>query len=120
MTELLKAATPCCHFCENCPKYLSTEEPTCEGCVAKNGTAHWGVCQLYACVTKRKIEHCGECTEFPCEFLIKNYNAKNPTGAVNAIFRIGQMALRKKLGTEEWIARCSEGQIPRKNTDSIK
>jgi len=58
------------------------------------------------------MEHCGLCPEFPCEPLIENYQACLGEGPPTAVFRIGDLAVRARLGTTEWVRRKREGSLP--------
>ena len=40
----------------------------CKGCVNTH-LLPWGECQIKNCVEEKKINHCGECNEFPCSIL---------------------------------------------------
>jgi hypothetical protein len=53
----------------------------------------------YACVNCNQIEHCGECSEFPCKDFMIRYDPRE--GPVNALMRAGLLAYRKKYGDEE-------------------
>ena len=61
--------------CDQC-KYK--EEQNCSGCKAKQGVVFWGKCDLYACSKDKKLEHCGKCSEFPCEMLKEWASSENP------------------------------------------
>ena len=41
----------------------------CSGCQAAGGKVHWGECELATCCMSKKLEHCGKCSDFPCETL---------------------------------------------------
>jgi hypothetical protein len=40
----------------------------CAGCVNIE-SAPWGECEVKICCEGKKLEHCGECADFPCETL---------------------------------------------------
>jgi hypothetical protein len=62
--ELLGACGIVCSHC----KFLG--QP-CLGCVRQQGKPfHGGTCEIYACVAAHGLEHCGECSEFPCERIV--------------------------------------------------
>lgn len=46
-------------------KYKTADfaEYDCSGCTPENRDAN---CEIKQCVTARKLEHCGQCGEFPC------------------------------------------------------
>ena len=106
-------ATPCGAVCDLCPYLNSEKEITCKSCLKTIGSAFWGECEVYKCAEKHQVEHCGLCEEFPCSLAINHYDTDNPKGPQNAVFRIGQCAIRKKLGTEEWLKQRKEGKLPK-------
>jgi hypothetical protein len=99
-------AGPCGIICDNCEYLLGKKEQKCSGCIAQEGNPFWGKCQAYRCAQEHQVEHCGECSDFPCENLINEYYDPNrPRGKQEAVFRIGQLAIRKKIGTAKWLKR---------------
>ena len=50
-------------------KGMELEQFNCAGCISENKFAD---CKMKQCVTARKLQHCGQCDEFPCE-LINNF-----------------------------------------------
>ncbi|WP_167935769.1 DUF3795 domain-containing protein [Halothermothrix orenii] len=59
---------PCGFYCGSCPSYLSGK---CKGCY-NNETDK---CFTYDCVLKKDINFCGECKDFPCNYIINNEKA---------------------------------------------
>ena len=55
------------------------EKTSCPGCRPLGGKMFWGTCGLAACCIERKLEHCGQCAEFPCEQL-KEYSFDSKHG----------------------------------------
>ena len=106
-----KIAAPCGLICDECPWYKGEKEQNCPGCLAKKGKPFWGECEVYQCSDMKKIEHCGSCSEFPCETIINHYDPNNPKGAQEAIFRIGQLTIRASIGTKSWLERRSDGSL---------
>ena len=51
------------------------------------------------------------CSEFPCELLPEQFDPNNPRGKEEAIYRIGQLAIRAKIGTVEWLNQRSNGKL---------
>ena len=51
-----------------CSECQYKESMNCAGCVNIENP-FWGECQVKKCVENKKLQHCGECTEFPCELL---------------------------------------------------
>lgn len=75
MTKVIGA---CGCICTDCRMF----EKECKGCHSIEGKACWlhevglDICDFYECsVIDRKLRHCGECKEIPCE---KFWNNKNP------------------------------------------
>ncbi|MFX1367154.1 MAG: DUF3795 domain-containing protein [Promethearchaeota archaeon] len=94
---------PCGHYCDKCPSYLGTGEPSCPGCMESNGTPWWGSCKVFNCSIKKDISHCGMCGQFPCDQLASHYDPDNPQGQRNAVIRLGILAYRTKHGDEKAI-----------------
>ncbi|MDE6149705.1 MAG: DUF3795 domain-containing protein [Ruminococcus sp.] len=61
--------------CNNC-KYKT--EMNCAGCKEIQGNVFWGKCDLYACIEKKNIEHCGKCNSFPCKMIKEWASKENP------------------------------------------
>ena len=55
----------CGTFCSEC---TYREEVKCPGCISIVNP-FWGVCQVKKCCEDKLLNHCGECSEFPCELL---------------------------------------------------
>lgn len=55
----------CCGIsCGLCPRFQSKSKSRCLGC---GPDAHCSYCSIFrCCVTKRALETCGHCLEFPC------------------------------------------------------
>jgi hypothetical protein len=60
----------CCGlYCGLCPRYQSTAPSRCPSC---HKGEHHSYCSVYrCCVTKRGLVTCAECTEYPCERLLR-------------------------------------------------
>lgn len=63
--------TYCGLICTGC-EYK--EKTNCGGCVATQGNPFHGECQLAKCCISKKHNHCGECSDFPCELLVSFSN----------------------------------------------
>lgn len=57
----------CGTYCETCEW---KEKMNCKGCKAHAGEVFWGSCAIAACAIEKGFNHCGECTELPCEKLV--------------------------------------------------
>lgn len=58
----------CGLYCGLCPRYQSKATSRCPGCHL--GGEH-SYCSVYRCVTKRGFTTCAECSEYPCERLLR-------------------------------------------------
>lgn len=41
----------------------------CKGCKANRGIMFWGECDKAKCCMGKELEHCGECSDMPCQKL---------------------------------------------------
>lgn len=73
--------------CMTCSIHLRTEEEldywrsrnadlekvTCDGCRSDRSACHWsGDCALLnCCLYEKKLDFCGECTDFPCHKILE-------------------------------------------------
>ena len=62
-----------------CSSCSFREKNSCPTCRAAQGKMFWGMCKLAACCIQRKLDHCGQCPEFPCETL-KEYSLDAKSG----------------------------------------
>ncbi|MCR1842386.1 DUF3795 domain-containing protein [Murimonas intestini] len=53
----------CCDSCER------KESVNCSGCLNMEKPFWGGECSVKTCCEGKKLNHCGECPEFPCEML---------------------------------------------------
>ena len=106
MTEVTSnvLASPCGLYCGECLYY----EKQCRGCVPSGGRPHWGRCKTYACTVEKKVEHCGECSEFPCTLFLSQYSRE--LGPWRVFYKAGQLIYRKKIGTVSWVKEKSSGK----------
>lgn len=60
----------CCSKCgANCSECSRREEFGCSGCNEMQ-SGYWGEkCEIKECCDEKKVEHCGFCSDFPCEML---------------------------------------------------
>lgn len=66
-----KTVSFCGVVCSECEYYPND----CKGCTGVEGRPFWiqyveqDVCKIYDCCTnKKKIAHCGKCSELPCNY----------------------------------------------------
>ena len=45
------------------------EKTNCPGCQKSSGHMFWGECLVARCSVEKGYEHCGHCSELPCEKL---------------------------------------------------
>ncbi len=53
----------CCNECER------KEKVNCTGCINMKKPFWGGECGVKKCCEDKGLNHCGECSEFPCEML---------------------------------------------------
>lgn len=53
----------CCSRCEG------KEEAKCTGCTTMAMPFWGGVCEVKSCCEQKGLDHCGQCTDFPCDTL---------------------------------------------------
>ncbi len=46
----------------------------CKGCKANRGIMFWGKCDKTICCIEKGLEHCGECSDMPCQKLRDLFN----------------------------------------------
>jgi len=122
-----QVTAPCGLDCFNCHFYLAREDEEarkkveqisvqygipleimrCDGCRAHDGQiplqkhlfgeAHR--CAAYECAKRKKMDFCGDCDEFPCDFL-HPYADKSAELPHNT--KVFNLCLIKKMGVEKW------------------
>jgi hypothetical protein len=96
MTDLI--FTGCGVICNDCVYFRGEKAPKCPGCRQVKGKPFWGECGLYFCIEEHGVEHCGLCSEFPCDKFIGQYDPSH--GPSSAVLRSGLLAYRAKHGDE--------------------
>jgi len=82
----------------------------CPGC--KNDKER-GRCNIKDCAINKKIDHCGECDNYPCELIVK-FAFDGMPHHENVLKNIEKI---KEIGVEKWIAeekkayKCSCGNL---------
>ena len=61
--------------CDSCK--FKTEQ-NCKGCKTIEGKVFWGECDLYKCNSQKNQDHCGKCSQFPCDMLKEWASSENP------------------------------------------
>ncbi len=64
--EILKVGSRCGLICHACS---FKESHNCKGCIATNGNPFYGECAIAICCQDKGYNHCGECSDMPCEEL---------------------------------------------------
>ncbi len=79
----------------------------CEGCKPGHGncTTMTGPCLTFECVTKKGVEYCFECDEFPCEKLAPVAQGADRFPHNIKVYNLCRMKL---VGVEKWAAEESE------------
>jgi hypothetical protein len=57
---------------------------------------------------EKKVEHCGECGEFPCSLFLNQYSRE--LGPWRVFYKAGQLVYRKKIGTAAWVDEKAKGK----------
>lgn len=102
-------ASPCGLYCGECLRYGEL----CKGCVPSGGRPSWGggrLCPIFACVAQKKVEHCGKCTDFPCNRFLRQFDPRH--GRWRVFYKAGQLLYRTKIGTSAWIREKAKGRNP--------
>ncbi len=113
LVKKYKQAAPCGLICDECTWFQGKMETSCPGCLEKKGKPFWGECEVFLCAKMKHHEHCGVCNDFPCETIINQFDPNNPKGKQEAIFRVGQLTIRNKIGTKEWLAKRAGSFLPK-------
>jgi hypothetical protein len=95
-------APPCGLFCGACGE---KRKGRCHGCGCDcgkcNASGHCPQCTIYACASRKGLQSCADCGEFPCTNLIMH--ACDPIWHVHAPC-LENLRRRKAIGTKAWIA----------------
>lgn len=51
----------CCSDCNR------REQVKCKGCTEMPAPFWGGICEVKKCCENKKLNHCGQCTDFPCK-----------------------------------------------------
>ncbi len=97
--DMVKIFSPCGIVCDDCDWFKGEKEPECKGCTEVEGKPFWGECETYSCAQDKKVDHCGECGDFPCNEFMGRYDPEE--GPLNAVIRAGILAYRKQHGDEK-------------------
>ena len=111
---------PCGLDCFNCLMYLANEneelrakisknigipfeQAVCKGCREEAGKPdflNWTEpCNVYRCITKRNLDFCSQCSDFPCDNLHPYADRASEVPHNTKVFNL---CLIKKMGLESW------------------
>ena len=110
--------SPCGLDCFNCPAYLANEDQemramvsklfgisiqgaSCKGCRNQGGKIldMPEPCNVYRCITKKDIDFCFDCSDFPCDHL---HPYADRAAQVPHNTKVFNSCLIKKMGLESW------------------
>ncbi len=125
--DYLQMTAPCGLDCFNCTFYLAREDqeamkqveiwssqlniPTeamrCQGCRSHNGRIPLQLrlfgddhrCGAYECSTAKKVDFCGECEDFPCEYL---HPLADKADTLQHNIKVFNLCLINRMGLEKW------------------
>jgi hypothetical protein len=79
---------------------LKPEQVSCEGCSGPLD-AHWSSdCKIMLCAKKKKVQHCSQCSEFPCSIL-KEFASDGVSHHKKTVENLHRM---NEIGVNAWIA----------------
>jgi hypothetical protein len=115
-----RMTSPCGLGCFNCLMYLAgedeelrdkisrstgipSERAVCKGCRGESGKPDWlnlpETCGVYECITKRDIDFCYQCPDFPCDHLHPYADRASEVPHNTKVFNL---CLMKRMGLESW------------------
>jgi len=81
MKDISVCGIDCAVACEECNKHEELRDKPCKGCNALEGKVFWtamfgmDACPIYACVKEKRLKHCGQCEQLPCNIY---FDMKDP------------------------------------------
>ena len=115
-----RMTAPCGLDCFNCLMYLASEDEelrakiskntgillervTCRGCRGEAGKPAFlnraEPCSVYRCITKKNLDFCYQCADFPCDGL---HPYADRAAEVPHNTKVFNLCLIKKMGLESW------------------
>lgn len=125
MNSKRNLTAPCGIDCFNCEIYeenitdalkarlssvlgLAPENISCKGCREQRGCPlHNNECDTYNCVSKKGVEFCSNCEEFPCSYLHPSSESADKYPHNLKIYNLCRIRL---LGFEKWAEEASENR----------
>ncbi|HCT31238.1 MAG TPA: hypothetical protein DIW31_11040 [Bacteroidales bacterium] len=122
ITPNKQTAAVCGLFCKSCGIYIATQanntdqlnriadrlgfprdQVRCDGCRTDVNSAYCKTCNLKTCASKKGVEFCSQCNEYPCSQL-KDFQSQLPHRAelFQSLDRI------KEVGWEKWYVEMAE------------
>jgi len=106
-------AAPCGVCCRLCEFFEAPMGLSCGGCLKERlCRVHEPECWFVTCAREHELEHCGLCKEFPCDALYANHQLCAGETPQIAVFRIGDLALRARMGTMDWLKAKLNDALP--------
>ena len=80
---------------------ISLEDAVCPGCRNADGkiTHHLMPCRVYPCAAEKGVDFCGDCPDFPCDFL---HPYMDRCAVVWHNTKVFNLCLIKKMGLTAW------------------
>ncbi len=86
------------------------EQAVCKGCRQENGKPdflNWSEpCNVYRCITKKKLDFCYQCSDFPCDHLHPYADRASEVPHNTKVFNL---CLIKKMGLDTWAEAKAKG-----------
>ncbi len=87
----------CGIYCGECE---DRERMNCPGCIQAKGNLFWGECLIAKCCIDKHLQHCGYCSDLPCDDLNAfAYHAEQGDGG-QRIRNLEQWAV---IGFSQWV-----------------
>jgi len=120
----IKDIAPCGIDCINCEVYepnnrrdiwqmfaerfgVTAEEIACKGCRIQGGCSIHKDCETLDCIKAKKLDSCGDCSEFPCRKLMPlAANAER----VPHNLKVYNLCRIKQIGAEEFLKESSKNR----------
>ncbi|WP_432403137.1 DUF3795 domain-containing protein [Wukongibacter sp. M2B1] len=73
----------------------------CHGCKSNNVFINCRSCKIKTCAKDRAIEHCSDCSDYPCEILIAHKKGEKVLPHLKE--KEGNLNTIKKAGVDQWL-----------------
>jgi hypothetical protein len=106
-------AAVCGIYCGGC----SFLDGKCKGCFSERGRVFWtkldetysNACPIWECCVERKeLEHCGLCSDFPCDTYLDLKDPSDPQADMHKQQSIESLRHRTEVGTKRWLEEQQE------------